>query len=237
MEFMKIANNLFKWHHFSKEIILLNLRWYLKYKLSYRNLSEMMLERGIRVNYSTIYHWVQKFSPEFNKRIRKYLKKTSDSYRVDETYIKVKGVSHYLYRALDSKGQTIDFMLSKKRNAIAAKLFFKKIFKAIHTVGVRVINVDMDKAYPAAIKALKQENKLKYNFQLRRIKFLNNIIEQDHRFIKKLVRAGMNFRSFISAEKTLAGYEAMNMVRKNQIGIIQKNDILQQNKFIESLFY
>ena len=110
------TSNSFKWKHFVGEIILLNVRWYLKYPLSYRNLKEMMIERGIQVDHSTIMRWVHQYSPEIEKKIRRHLRPTNDSWRVDETYIKVKGKWKYFYRAVDSNGNTIDFMLSAKRN-------------------------------------------------------------------------------------------------------------------------
>ncbi len=110
-----------KWRHFQSELILLNVRWYLRYSLSYRDLAEMMLERGVTVHHTTIYRWVQAYSPELDQRCRRYLRPTNDSWRVDETYIKIKGVWKYLYRAVDSEGNTLDFLLSAKRDAKAAK--------------------------------------------------------------------------------------------------------------------
>ena len=118
-----MLSNSFKWKHFVGEIILLNVRWYLKYPLSYRNLEEMMAERGVKVDHTTIMRWVHQYSPEIEKKVRRYLRPTNDSWRMDETYIKVKGEYKYLYRAVDSNGNTIDFMLSAKRNKKAAKRF------------------------------------------------------------------------------------------------------------------
>src|SRR5665647_207316 len=109
-----MLQNLFKWKHFESYIILLCVRWYLKYPLSYRNLSEMMAERGLTISHTTILRWVQEYSPIINRRISKYLKPTNDSWRVDETYIKINGKWCYLYRAVDSHGATIDFWISKK---------------------------------------------------------------------------------------------------------------------------
>src|SRR4028119_408897 len=131
----------FKWRHFQSDIILLCVRWYLRYPLSYRNLSEMMLERGLTVDHSTVYRWVQAYAPELDRRCRIHLKSTNDSWRVDETYIKVKGQWKYLYRAVDSSGNTLDFMLSAKRDARAAERFFRKTLSASHTQAPRVINV------------------------------------------------------------------------------------------------
>ena len=149
--------NSFKWKHYAGEIILLNVRWYLKYALSYRNLQEMMAERGVGVDHTTIMRWVHQYSPEIEKRIRKHLRPTNDSWRVDETYIKVKGEWKYLYRAVDSDGSTIDFMLSAKRNRKAAKRFLKKALGSKHNQMPRAITVDKNPAYPVAIHELKNE--------------------------------------------------------------------------------
>jgi IS6 family transposase len=125
--------NPFKWRHFQADIILLCVRWYLRYALSYRDLEEMMLERGLHVDHTTIYRWVQRYAPELEKRCRPYLKPTTDSWRVDETYIKIKKVWVYLYRAVDSEGKTLDFWLSSTRDGDAANRFFLKTLAASHT--------------------------------------------------------------------------------------------------------
>ena len=177
--------NPFKWRHYAKAVILLNVRWYLRYQLSYRNLEEMMQERGLSVAHSTIYRWVQHYAPEMEKRTRKYLRRSNDSYRIDETYIRVRGKMKYLYRAIDSDGNTIDFLLRSRRNMRSAKRFFKKMLRASHGCKPRVLAVDGNSAYPPAIKALKEEKFLDKDCPLRQNKYLNNIIEQDHRFIKK----------------------------------------------------
>src|SRR6185436_16495894 len=136
----------FKWRHYESEIILLCVRWYLRYALSYRDLEEMMIERGLSVDHTTIYRWVQAYAPELEKRIRTHLRSTNDSYRVDETYIKIKGAWKYLYRAVDSTGQTFDFMLIAKRDARAAKRFFRKMLKASKHQSPQVINVDQNRS-------------------------------------------------------------------------------------------
>ena len=151
----------------------------------------MMNERGLSLDHTTIYRWVQAYAPELEKRIRPHLRLNTDSYRVDETYVKVKGAWKYLYRAVDSTGQTIDFMLSAKRDARAAKRLFRKMLKAASHSSPRVINVDKNQAYPPAVEQLKEEGTLPNRTQLRRCKFLNNLIEQDHRFIKRRVNAGL----------------------------------------------
>ena len=228
--------NLFKWRHFEKEIILLNVRWYLRYSLSYRDLEEMMLERGLKVDHTTLYRWVQAYAPEIEKRTRPHLQSSNDSYRIDETYVKVKGKWKYLYRAVDSQGNTIDFLLRAKRDKVAAKRFLKKALQASHSTEPRVINVDKNAAYPPAIDELKEERILSENCELRQVKYLNNIVEQDHRFIKRLVKPGLGFGSFNTARRTLKGYEIMNMIRKGQIEGIKKGDVKGQNEFIENLF-
>jgi transposase, IS6 family len=228
--------DLFKWRHYESEIILLCVRWYLRYALSYRDLEEMMRERGLSLVHTTIYRWVQAFAPELEKRIRPHLRPTNDSYRVDETYVKIKGEWKYLYRAVDSTGQTIDFMLSAKRDARAAKRFFRKMLKAASHSSPRVINVDKNPAYPPAFEQLKEEETLLNRTQLRRCKYLNNIIEQDHRFIKRRVNPGLGFFSFNTARRTISGHETMNIIRKGQIEGVGKGDIRGQVRFVSSLF-
>ncbi len=145
------------------------------------------------------------------------MKLTNDSWRVDETYIEVKGEWKYLYRAVDSQGNTLDFMLSAFRDARAVERFFRKALKSSHNQAPRVINVDKNAAYLPAIDKLKADQTLPKTTELRRVKYLNNMVEQDHRFIKRLVNPGMGFGSFNTARRTLKGYEAMNMIRKGQI--------------------
>src|ERR1700741_5392877 len=214
----------FKWRHFEAEIILLCVRWYLRYALSYRDLEEMMAERGLSVDHTTIYRWVQRYAPELEKRCRPHLKSTTDSWRVDETSVKVKGVWMYLYRAVDSQGNTIEFRLSAFRDAQAAKRFFAKALGASHTVTPRVITVDKNAAYPKAVKELKAAGDLATSCELRQSTYLNNLVEQDHRFIKRLVKPGMGFWSFETAWRTLQGYEAMHMIRKGQMQGVKKGN-------------
>ncbi|MBD2023778.1 IS6 family transposase [Leptolyngbya sp. FACHB-711] len=227
---------LFKWRHFLPEIILLNVRWYCRYALSYRDLEEMMQEHGMGVDHSTINRWVLRYAPELDKRIRPYLKPTNDSWRVDETYIKIRGVWKYLYRAVDSQGNTLDFMLSAKRDGKAAAQFFPKVLKGQHTQLPRVVTVDKNAAYPVAIDALKAEETIEKETELRQSKYLNNIIEQDHRNIKRIMKPMMGFRTFNSARRTLSGIEAMNIIRKGKVKGIVQGDIVSQVRFIEAIF-
>ena len=157
------------------------------------------------------------------------------SYRVDETYIKVGKSCKYLYRAADKQGNTIEFMLSAKRDVSAAKRFFKKMMGADHRRFPFSISVDKNAAYPEAFTISQQEKVLPKDCKLRRVKYLNNIIEQDHRFIKKRVRACLGYRSFDTAERTLQGVEAMNMIRKGQVKRLSEKDATGQAKFVASL--
>lgn len=195
-----------------------------------------MLERGLSVDHTTIYRWVMIYAPKIEKRTRKHLKSANDSWRVDETYIKIKGKWKYLYRAVDSNGDTLDFMLSAKRNSLAAKRFLKKVLKSRYNKHLRVINVDKNAAYPIAIEELKQEEILSTECESRQKKYLNNIIEQDHRFPKKLAKYKSYFQDFYTAWRTLRGYEIMHAIRKGQIQNIAKGDVLGQGDFIHSLF-
>jgi transposase, IS6 family len=226
----------FKWRHFQSNIILLGVRWYLRYALSYRDLEEMMLERGLRVDHTTIYRWVQRYAPELEKRCRPQLKATNGSWRVDETSIKVKKQWVYLYRAVDSQGNTLDFFFSSTRDAQAAKQFLLKTLAASHTSSPRVINVDKNAAYPKAFAELKAEKHIPEICELRQVKYLNNLIEQDHRFMKRLTKPGMGFFSFETAWRTLQGFEALNMIRKGQVREVRKGDINGQVTFITNLF-
>jgi transposase-like protein len=253
--------NPFKWRHDEAEIILLCVRWYLRYSLSSRDLEEMMAERGLTVDHTTIYRWVQHYAPELEKRCRPHLKACNDSWRVDETYIKVKKVWTYLYRAVDSEGNTLEFLLSPTRDAEAAKGFFmkalpsttasapqsrlveEKVAQPIAAADLttmkpapRVINVDKNAAYPKAIADLKANGTLPVSVELRQVKYLNNLIEQDHRFIKRLLKPGMGFFSLDTAGRTLQGYEAMHMIGKGQVKGVNKGDLAGQLTFIAGLF-
>lgn len=229
-------DNPFKWRHFQPDVILLCVRWYLRYPISYRDLEEMMLDRGLKADHTTLNRWVIRYSPEIDQRSRPHLKLTNDSWRVDETYIKVKGQWKYLYRAVDSQGNTLDFLLSAKRDAKAARRFFIKVLNAQHTVTPRVINVDQNAAYPPAVSDLQNNDAIPVETELRQVKYLNNAVEQDHRGIKRLAKPGMGFYSFHTARRTLAGFETMNMIRKGQIARVARGDVIAQRSFLNQIF-
>ena len=228
--------NPFKWRHYQGEIIILCVRWYLRYGLSYRDLAEIMSERGLTVVHTTIFRWVQRFAPEIDKKCRAHLKQTNASWRVDETYVKVGGQWMYLYRAVDSEGNILDFLLNQTRSTRAAKRFFRKVLGQSHIVPPRVINVDKNAAYIGAVQDLKEEGLLPDTCHRRPVKYLNNIVEQDHRFIKRKIRPGLGFGSFPTAWNTLRGIETLNMIRKGQVRQARKHDIRAQNQFIAGLF-
>ena len=209
---------LFRGRHFQDQIIVLCVRWYLRYCLTLRDLEEMMAERGIEIDHSTIGRWVLRYAPELHKRIRRDTRNPNCSWRVDETYVRVAGRWTYLYRAVDSTGETIDFMLSPKRDAVAAKHFLQMALWRVGGLRPRVINVDGHPAYPQAIRELKASGELGRQCRCRPTPYLNNVLEQDHRFVKKRIAASLWFRSLDGALRTIAGYEAMNVIRKaNQL--------------------
>src|ERR1700756_5228302 len=176
------AQELFKGRHFDQEIIILCVRWYLGYKLSSRDLVQMMAERGIALTHTTILRWVQRFVPEFEKRWSQYSRPVGRSWRCDETYIKVKGRWTYLYRAVDKQGRTVDFLLSERRDVAAAKRFFRKAMK-VHATP-RVITLDAYAASHRAITELISAGTMPRRVLIRSSNYLNNVVEQDHRRIK-----------------------------------------------------
>jgi len=229
-------DNPFKWKHFSDEIILWAVRWYCQFGLTYRDLVMMMAERGLSACHTTIMRWVHQYAVEFKKRLKKFLKRSNDSYRIDETYIKVKGKWHYLYRAIDSEGNTLDWMLSETRSEEAAEKFFRQVLSNDHCSAPRVIGVDKNTSYPPAFKTIKDEGVIPEACELRPIKYLNNVVEQDHRFSKRRIRYSQWLQTFETATATISGYESMHMIRKGQIEGVGRKDIVAQKKFIDQIF-
>ena len=210
--------SIFKNRHFNYDIIVWAVRWYCKYGISYRDLEEMLFERGVSVDHSTIYRWVICYAPKMLDKLKWYWKpRCSTSWRVDETYIKVKGKWAYLYRAIDSEGDTIDFYLSPTRNAKAAKRFLGKALKSIQKYTYpTVINTDKNPAYGKALKELKDEGKCKPDLEHRQVKYLNNIIESDHGKLKRLIKPTLGFKSMKTAYATIKGFELMRMFKKGR---------------------
>ncbi|WP_328702423.1 IS6 family transposase [Belnapia arida] len=226
----------FKGRQFTAEMILWAVRWYLMFPISYRDLELMLADRGMEIAHTTIFRWVQTYAPEIEKRIRLHLRQSNSSRRVDETYVRVKGRWTYLYRAVDSRGQTIDFLLSAKRDAEAAKRFFRRALGQPHTFNPRTITVDKNPAYPCAVTEMKEDGELWRRSQLRQCKYLNNIVEQDHRRLICLVRPTLGFGGFHTARRTLAGYGAMAMIRKGRVRKVGGRDTRTQATFVAKLF-
>ena len=185
----------FKGRQFTAEVILWAVRWSLMFPISYRDLELMLLDRGVGVDTP-----LSSLDPGLCCRTGEAssaaLADEQRSWRVDETYVRVKGRWMYLYRAVDSRGQTIDFLLSAKRDAEAAKRFFRKAMAQPHTVSPRTIAVDKNAAYPKATTEMKKDGELWRRSRLRQVKYLNNIVEQDHRRVKRLTGPGLGFGGF-----------------------------------------
>src|SRR5271155_5720912 len=225
------VTNPFKGRRYPGDVILQAVRWYLRYPLAYEHVAELLADRGLEVDASCVWRWVQVYSPELNKRCQPHLKRTNKSYRVDETYIKVKGQDKYLYRAVDSTGQTIDFLLTAKRDTTAAKRFLRKAIDASGNAMPRVMNVDKNPAYQAAVEELKGEGAIPRRVSLRQCKYLNNVIEQDHRTVKKRVWLAKGHGSFQSAWRTIQGIETVHMIRKGRVRRLAEGDAVGQALF------
>jgi transposase-like protein len=211
-------DELFEGRHFDREIIVFCVRWYLRFKLSLRDLVEMMAERGLAMAHTTIMRWVQRYAPEFVKRWNRFGCPTGRSWRVDETYVKLRGRWVYIYRAVDRAGQTVDFRLSARRDVAAAKAFFKKAIKS-QGHPPETITLDGYAASHRAVREMKADGLLPENTTLRSSKYLNNLIEQDHRNIKSRVAVMLGFKQFKNAVVTIAGIELMHRIRKGQFNL------------------
>ena len=211
-------DELLKGRHFDREVVVLCVRWYLRFKLSYRDLVEMMAERGLSMAHTTIMRWVQRYVPEFEKRWKRFVRGVGHSWRVDETYVKIRGEWCYLYRAVDGAGRTVDFRLSTKRDVAAAKAFFGKAIKSQQRAP-RTITLDGYAASHRAVRELKADGLLPADTKLRSSKYLNNVIEQDHRGVKQRIAVMLGFKGFRNAAMTIAGIELMHRVRKGRFGL------------------
>jgi len=186
-----------------------------RFSLSYRDLEEMASIRGAVIDHATLQRWLIRFAPLIDKEVRKRKKPTGNSWRMDETYIKINGKWVYLYRALDSHGNTIEFLLRKYRDAVAAKAFFRKAFKN-NGVPDKVV-IDKSGSNTCALNDFNESRPEGQKIEIRQNKYLNNIIEQDHRFIKKRTKPMLGFKSFRSAKITIAGIENIRIIQKGQI--------------------
>ena len=209
---------LFKGRHFDREIIVLCVRWYLRFKLSFRDLVEMMAERGVDLAHTTIMRWVQRYAPEFVKRWDRFACKAGRSWRVDETYVKIRGRWTYLYRAVDSAGRTVDFLLRAKRDVAAAKVFFRRAFKSQGRLP-RAVTLDGYQASHRAAREVLGEHRRGERTKLRSSKYLNNLIEQDHRSVKLRLAPMLGFKRFRNTSITISGIELVHRIRKGQFAL------------------
>ena len=209
---------LFEGRHFDREVIVLCVRWYLRFKLSFRDLVEMMAERGLSMVHTTIMRWVHHYAPEFERRWNRFSRPIGSSWRVDETYVKIRGKWMYLYRAVDREGRTVDFRLSTRRDVVAAKAFFRKAIKS-HGLFPRTITLDGYAASHRAVREMNANGELPDDTTLRSSKYLNNLIEQDHRGVKLRIGPMLGFKLFGTAEITIAGIELLRRIQKGQFNL------------------
>jgi putative transposase len=225
----------FKGAHFPQDIILmgvrLGVRWYVAYPLSYRHVEELMEERGVSVDHATIQRWVVKYSSQLEAAFHRRKRPVGRRWRMDETSIRVKGEWRYLYRAVDKTGQTIDFLLTEHRDTEAALRF---LTQAIRRHGVpETITIDGSDANEAAIKRYNEDHGT--NIIIRQVKYLNNIVEQDHRGVKRVTRPMLGFKSFDAAQDTLVGIKLMHMLKKKQMVVEAGEESLTAAKLFYSL--
>jgi IS6 family transposase len=211
-------DELFEGRHFDREIIVLCVRWYLRFKLSFRDLVEMMAERGLSMAHTTIMRWVHHYTPEFERRWNRFARSVGSSWRVDETYIKIRGEWVYLYRAVDREGKTVDFRLSARRDVVAAKAFFRKAIKGQGSTP-RTITLDGYAASRRAVREMKADGQLPTDTTLRSSKYLNNLIEQDHRGVKLRIAPMLGFKWMRTAAVTVAGIELLRRIHKGQFNL------------------
>ena len=217
-------------------MILLCVRWYLAYNLSLRNLEEMMAERGISVDHATIHRWAMRYSPELLERFNSRKRAVTGKWHIDETYIRVRGQWRYLYRAIDSNGDTVEFWFSERRNLTAAKRFLRKALKR-HGRTERIV-IDGSQTNREAILSCDAESRLQDRsgrrlkpIRIRQSQYLNNRIEQDHRAIKRRVRPMLGFKSADSARLILGGIELVHMLRKQQAKYVGSQQLSLAEQF------
>ena len=212
---MQALRKVIKRMHDPLEVMLTCVRWYAAYPLSLLHIEEMMAERGVAVDHATVHRWAIKILPVLAAAFRRRKRPVGVSWRMDEIYIKVAGEWKYLYRAVDREGHTIDFLLRAKRDCAAARRFLER---AIDLHGVpEKITIDKSGANTAAIKSIQTDSDA--DIEMRQIKYLNNIVEQDHRAIKRVVRPMLGFKTFRCARALIAGIETMHMIRKGPLNV------------------
>jgi len=201
-----------------------------KFSLSYRDLEELMTIRGGSIDHASLQRWVKRFARLIDQRVRKRKRPVNSSWRMDETYIRLNGRWVYLYRAVDKYGDTIEFLLRARRDGNAAKAFFRKAFR--HNLGPEKVTVDKSGSNKCALDHHNKDREESDKYEIRQVKYLNNIVEQDHRFIKKRTRPMMGFKNFYSAKETISGIENIRIIQKGQINGQKPNQAAFEN-FVE----
>src|SRR3954469_8459500 len=196
----------------------------------------MLADRGVVVDHTTMYRWLQRFAPELEKRMRRHPRPCRGPWHVDETYLRVGGERRYLYRAVDGAGRTIDFPLGAKRDKKAAKRFFRRALGRDNTRNPCTVVTDRLKSYPGALREMKREGELWCFTRHRRGRWLNNLVEQDHRRIKRRRRPMLGFQSFWTARRPLGGIEPMPMLAKGEVRAVHPADMPRQRGFVHQLF-
>ncbi|MDE9554258.1 IS6 family transposase [Xenorhabdus bovienii] len=226
---MSLIRKAFRCLHYPTDVIAQCVRWYLAYALSLRNLEEMMAERGVIVDHSTLHRWLIRLVPLLDKAFRRHKRSVGSRWRMDETYLKVRGQWKYLYRAVDSTGQTIDFLLTAKQDTAAALRFFRKAIR--HHGEPERVTIDKSGTNTAALATLNADKPEEENITLRQSKYLNNLVEQAHRNIKRRIRQMLGFKSFRRAQTLLAGIELIHMIRKGQYQHPQSDGLSPAEQF------
>ena len=215
---------LFRNRRFEPSIIVTCVRWYFRFSLSLRDLEELMAERGLSVDHTTIWRWTQAYGPEVHRRLRGQVKPKSSTWHVDETFVRIAGRWMYLFRPVDGSGQTVEFYLSETRDREAAKIFLKRAMANPDNRPLHVLSRDGLRSYPAAVRELQKEGHVNGRCRQHTRRYSNNRIESDHRSIKCRLRAMHGPRTAATAWRAIQGIEAAQMIRKGQVlGIMGAN--------------
>jgi transposase-like protein len=226
---------LFRKRKFEPIVIVTAVRWYCRFCLSLRDVEELVAERGLSVDHTTVWRWVQSYGPEIRKRLLRQVKYKRATWFMDETYVRVAGRWMYLFRAVDNRGETVDFYLSETRDRGAAKRFLQAALANPDNRPPHVLSIDGNRSYPAAIRELKAEGRIPPECRHRCRRYGNNRIESDHRHIKRRLRAMQGPRTKWTAWAVIQGIEAAQMIRKGQVLGITRHNLSGQAWVYKSL--